>query len=137
LPTISSLAEDALRAVPRSLREAAYGLGGTKFDVSLKVVVPAALSGIVSAFLLAVARAIGETMIVALAAGSQPQFTFNPLRQAQTMTGYMASTAGGDLSNFGVEYYSLFAVGAMLFCMTLALTLGGQYIRKRFREAYQ
>jgi phosphate transport system permease protein len=137
LPTISSLAEDALRAVPRSLREAAYGLGGTKFDVSLKVVVPGALSGIISAFLLAVARAIGETMIVALAAGSQPQFTFDPTRQAQTMKGYMAATAGGDLSNFGVEYYSLFAVGAMLFCMTLALTLGGQYIRKRFREAYQ
>ncbi|MCA9219288.1 MAG: phosphate ABC transporter permease subunit PstC [Planctomycetales bacterium] len=137
LPTISSLAEDALRAVPRSLREAAYGLGGTKFDVSLKVVLPAALSGIISAFLLAVARAIGETMIVALAAGSQAQFTFNPTRQAQTMTGYMAATALGDTSNFGVEYFSVFAVGALLFCMTMALTLAGQAIRRRFREEYQ
>jgi phosphate transport system permease protein len=137
LPTISSLAEDALRAVPRSLREAAYGLGGTKFDVSLKVVVPAALSGIVSAFLLAAARAIGETMIVALAAGSLPQLTLNPARQAQTMTGYMASAAFGDTDTFDVVYYSVFAVGALLFFMTLALTLAGQFVRNRFREAYQ
>jgi phosphate transport system permease protein len=137
LPTISSLAEDALRAVPRSLREAAYGLGGTKFDVSLKVVVPAALSGIVSAFLLAAARAIGETMIVALAAGSLAQLTLNPAKQAQTMTGYMASASFGDTEQFDVVYYSVFAVGALLFCMTLALTLAGQAVRKRFREAYQ
>ena len=136
VPTVSSLAEDALRAVPRSLREGAYGLGATKFDVSLRIVVPAALSGIVSAFLLAAARAIGETMIVTLAAGSQAQLTLNPTSQAQTMTGYMAGTALGDTSNFGVEYYSVFAVGATLFLMTLGLTVLGQVVRKRFREAY-
>ena len=107
LPTVASLSEDALRAVPRRLREAAYGLGGTKFDVSLKVVVPAALSGIISAFLLAVARAIGETMIVAMAAGALANLTADPRQQIQTMTGHMASTATGDISNFDVVYYCL------------------------------
>jgi phosphate transport system permease protein len=137
LPTVSSLAEDALQAVPRSLREAAYGLGGTKFDVSIKVVVPAALSGIISAFLLAIARAIGETMIVALAAGGMPRMTLDPRQEVQTMTGFMVQMALGDVSNFGPEYSSMYAVAAMLFVMTLVLTVIGHLIRKRFREAYQ
>lgn len=137
LPTVCSLAEDALQAVPRSLRDAAYGLGGTRFDVSVKVVVPAALSGIISAFLLAIARAVGETMIVALAAGSLPQTTIDPREQVQTMTAYMVQMAGGDVSNYGTEYYSMYAVAFTLFLMTLALTMVGNLVRRRFREAYE
>lgn len=137
IPTISSLSEDALQAVPRSLREAAYSLGGTRFDVSVKVVIPAALSGIVSAFLLGATRAIGETMIVALAAGNRARLSWNPAVEMQTMTGYIAQIAKGDVSNFGVEYYSIYAVAAMLFAMTLVLTIIGHIIRKRFREAYE
>ena len=136
LPTVASLAEDALRAVPRRLREAAYGLGSTKFDVSLKVVVPAALSGIISAFLLAVARAIGETMIVAMAAGALANLTADPRQQIQTMTGHMASTATGDISNFDVRYYSIYSVALVLFFITLFLTVIGNIVRKRFQEAY-
>jgi phosphate transport system permease protein len=137
LPIVSSLSEDALRAVPRSLREGAYAVGGTKFDVSVRVVLPAALSGIISAFLLAIARAIGETMIVALAAGSQPRLTADPRVDIQTMTGFMAQMAMGDMSNFGVEYMSMYAVAAVLFFMTFTLTVIGHRIRVRFREAYQ
>ncbi|TWU42738.1 phosphate ABC transporter permease subunit PstC [Novipirellula artificiosorum] len=136
-PTVCSLAEDALQAVPSSLRDAAYGLGGTRFDTSVKVIVPAALSGIISAFLLAIARAIGETMIVALAAGSRPQMTLDPRDEIQTMTGFMVQMAGGDVSNFGTEYYSMYAVAFTLFVMTLSLTLIGNVIRKRFRETYE
>lgn len=137
LPTVCSLTEDALQAVPRSLRDAAYGLGGTRFDVSLKVVVPAAMSGIVSAFLLAIARAVGETMIVALAAGSTPQLTMDPRVEIQTMTGFMVQMLGGDVPHGTPEYYSLYAVAAVLFVMTLTLTIVGNIVRKRFREAYQ
>lgn len=137
LPIVSSMCEDALRAVPRSLRDGAYGLGGTRFDVSVKVVLPAALSGIISAFLLAIARAVGETMIVALAAGSMARLTADPRQEVQTMTGFMVQMALGDVSNFGVEYFSMYAVAAMLFLLTLALTLIGQVIRRRYREAYQ
>jgi phosphate transport system permease protein len=137
IPTISSLSEDALQAVPRSLREAAYSLGGTRFDVSVKVVIPAALSGIVSAFLLGATRAIGETMIVALAAGNRARISWNPAVEMQTMTGYIAQIAKGDVSNFGVEYYSIYAVAATLFTITLVLTIIGHLIRKRFREAYE
>jgi len=136
LPTVASLSEDALRAVPRRLREAAYGLGGTKFDVSLKVVVPAALSGIISAFLLAAARAIGETMIVAMAAGALANLTMDPRQQIQTMTGHMASTATGDISNFDVRYYSIYSVALVLFFITLTLTVIGNIVRRRFQEAY-
>lgn len=136
LPTVSSLAEDALQAVPRSLREAAYALGATKFDVSVKVVLPAALSGIVSAFLLATARAIGETMIVALAAGSMPRLTVDVREEIQTMTGFMVQMALGDVSNFGSEYSSMYAVAATLFVMTFSLTVIGGQVRRRFREAY-
>ncbi len=137
LPIVTSLTEDALQAVPRSLRDGALGLGGTKFDVSMKVVVPAALSGIISAFLLAIARAVGETMIVALAAGSRSQFTFDPRDEVQTMTGFMVQMALGDVSNFGTEYFSMYAVALVLFLMTLAFTIVGQVIRKRYREVYR
>jgi phosphate transport system permease protein len=137
LPIVTSLAEDALQAVPRSLRDAAYGLGSTRFDVSIKVVLPAALSGIVSAFLLAIARAIGETMIVALAAGSTPTLTLDPRKETQTMTGYMVQIIGGDAPHGTPEYSSLYAVAAMLFVMTLSLTVLGNVVRRRFREAYQ
>jgi phosphate transport system permease protein len=137
LPTVASLAEDALHAVPRALREGSYGLGATKFETSLRVVFPAALSGIVSAVLLAVARAVGETMIVALAAGATPRMTLDPRDQIQTMTGYIAQIATGDVSNFGVDYYSLYAVAATLFLITMSLTLLGNYVRRRFQEAYQ
>jgi len=137
LPIVSSLCEDALRAVPMGLREGAYGLGGTKFDVSLKVVLPAALSGIISAFLLAIARAVGETMIVALAAGNTPKFTVDPRESIQTMTGFMVQMALGDVSNFGIEYLSMYAVAGMLFVITFTLTVIGQIIRRRFREVYE
>jgi len=137
LPIISSLAEDALQAVPRGLREGGYALGGTKFDVTIKVVLPAALSGIISAILLAAARAIGETMIVALACGNLAQLTIDVRQQIQTMTAWMVQMALGDVSNYGVEYLSMYAVATVLFLMTLSLTIVGQIIRQRFREVYQ
>ena len=137
LPTVCSLAEDALQAVPRSLRDGAYGLGGTRFDATIKVILPAATSGIVSAFLLAIARAIGETMIVAIACGSRPQVTADPRDEIQTMTGFMVQMAGGDVSNFGTEYYSMYAVAFSLFMITLSLTMVGNVVRLRFRETYE
>jgi phosphate transport system permease protein len=136
LPIVCSLSEDALRAVPRSLRDGALALGGTRFDVSVKVVFPAALSGIIAASLLAVSRAVGETMIVALAAGLMPNLTLDPTSAAQTMTGFMVETFKGDADSFSVEYKSSYAVAAMLFLMTLALTLVGRAILRRFREEY-
>lgn len=137
IPIVCSLTEDALRAVPASLREAGYGIGATRFDVSVKIVVPAAMSGIVAAFLLAIARAVGETMIVALAAGGSPRLTLDPRREVQTMTGYMVQIFLGDASNFGTEYLSSYAVAGMLFVMTLILTLIGHRVRLRYREVYQ
>jgi phosphate transport system permease protein len=144
LPIVCSLSEDALRAVPRSLREASYGLGATRFETSVRVVVPAALSGIIAAFLLAIARAIGETMIVALAAGSsplrlheRPLSAIDPRSEVQPMTGFMVQMFGGDTSNFGAEYYSSYAVAASLFIMTFALTLVGHRVRIRFRQVYE
>ena len=137
LPIVCSLSEDSIRAVPKSLREGALGLGATKFDVSVKVVMPAALSGIVAASLLAIARAVGETMIVALAAGNLAHLIWNPAEQGQTMTAYMVQIFLGDVSNFGVEYYSAYAVAATLFVMTLLVTLFGNWIRVRFREVYE
>ncbi len=136
LPIVCSMSEDALRAVPRSLRDGAFALGGTRFDVSVKVVVPAALSGIVAAFLLAISRAVGETMIVALAAGGIAQITANPSAEVQTMTAYMVQIFLGDAPAFGVEYKSSYAVASMLFVMTFVLTMIGQYILRRFREEY-
>ena len=137
IPIVTSLSEDALRSVPRSLREGAFGLGATKFDVSIKVVVPAALSGIISAFLLAIARAIGETMIVAMAAGAQAQLTLSPMQETQTMTGWMVFILTGDASREETRFYSMFAVAAVLFVFTLCLTMFGQWVRRRFREEYQ
>ncbi|MFG0330701.1 MAG: phosphate ABC transporter permease subunit PstC [Phycisphaerales bacterium] len=137
LPIVTSITEDALQAVPKSLREGAYALGGTRFDVSTKVVTPAALSGIVAACLLAIARAVGETMIVALAAGNLAQLTIDPRNQIQTMTGYMVQIFLGDASNFGIEYRSSYAVAATLFVLTFILTIIGNRVRKRFREVYE
>lgn len=137
LPLIASMTEDALSAVPRSLREAAYGLGGTKLEVALKVVVPAAISGISAAFIVGISRAIGETMIVAVAAGAGPNFTFNPFEGAETMTGHIVRISGGDLSYDSIDYNSIFAIGLMLFFITLTLNVISQQIVRRFREVYE
>lgn len=137
LPIVTSMAEDALRAVPSALREGAFGLGSTKLDVTLKVVLPAALSGIISAFLLSISRAVGETMIVALASGSQPHLTIDPREATQTMTGWMVQMASGDTSQYDARYYSMYAVACVLFVMTLLLTMVGNWVRRRFREAYE
>lgn len=137
LPLVSSMSEDALSAVPRSLREAAYGLGATRLETALRVVVPAALSGLVAAFIVALSRAIGETMIVAIAAGAGPSFTFNPFEAAETMTGHIVRISGGDLSYNSIDYNSIFAIGLMLFFMTLVLNIFSQRIVRRFREVYE
>ena len=136
-PLISSMSEDALQAVPLSLREGSYGLGATKLETSLRVVVPSALSGISAALIVAVSRAVGETMIVAVAAGAGPNFTFNPFRAAETMTGHIARISGGDLSYNSIDYNSLFAIGLLLFAITLVLNLISREIVKRFREVYE
>ncbi len=137
LPLVTSLAEDALQAVPNRLREGAYGLGSTRLEVTLKVVVPAALSGIISAFLLALARAIGETMVVSLAAGSTPTFTLDPRMPSQTMTGFIVETFKSESVVPGtLSYFSIYAVGTVLFLITFGITLIGQIIRMRYREVY-
>jgi phosphate transport system permease protein len=137
LPLISSMAEDALSAVPRSLREAAYGLGATRLETSVRIVVPAAISGLAAATIIGVSRAIGETMIVALAAGAGPNFTFNPFQAAETMTGHIVRISGGDLSYDSIDYNSIFAIGLVLFVMTLSLNLISQKIVRHFREVYE
>ncbi|MBP6786445.1 MAG: phosphate ABC transporter permease subunit PstC [Candidatus Promineofilum sp.] len=137
IPLVASLSEDALHAVPDSLRQAAYGLGATKRETSLRVVVPAALSGITAAVVVAVSRAVGETMIVALAAGAGPNFTFNPFQSAESMTGYMVRISGGDLSYGSIDYQSIFAVGLVVFLLTLLLNIISQRIVRRFREVYE
>ena len=137
LPIVCSLSEDALRAVPRSLREGAYALGGTRFDVSVRVVVPAALSGIMASFFLAITRAIGETMIVALAAGGLAHLTLNPASETQTMTAYMVQIFLGDAPAFGVENLSSYAVAAVLFTLTLGMTVLGNMLLRLFREEYE
>lgn len=137
IPLVSSMSEDALSAVPRSLREAAYGMGATKLETAIKVVVPAATSGIVAAFIVAISRAIGETMVVALAAGAGPNFTFNPFRPAETMTGHIVRISGGDLSYDSIDYNSIFAIGLFLFFITLALNIISQQVVRRFREVYE
>ena len=137
LPMVASLSEDAMRAVPRSLREAAYGLGATKLEVSTRVVVPAALSGIVSAFILAISRAIGETMIVTIAAGQTPNFTLNPFVPIETMTAYIVQVSLGDTPTGTLEYKTIFAVALLLFAITLGMNLLSQYVVRRFREEYE
>ncbi len=136
IPLVSSMSEDALSAVPNGLREASYGLGATKFETSIRVVVPAAISGIAAAFIVAISRAIGETMIVAIAAGAGPNFTFNPFKAAETMTGHIVRISGGDLSYNSLDYNSIFAIGLILFFMTLILNIFSQWIVKRFRKVY-
>jgi phosphate transport system permease protein len=137
IPLVSSMSEDALHAVPNSLREAAFGLGATKLETAIKVVVPAAFSGIAAAFIIAISRAIGETMIVAIAAGAGPAFTFNPFKAAETMTGHIVRISGGDISYDSLDYNSIFAIGLMLFVMTLVLNIISQRVVRRFREEYE
>jgi phosphate transport system permease protein len=137
LPIISSMSEDALTAVPKALREGAYGLGATRFEAAIKVVLPAALSGVIAALIVGVSRAIGETMIVAIASGAGPNFTFNPFEAAETMTGHIARISGGDLSYNSIDYNSIFAIGLALFVITLALNIVSGHIVRRFREVYE
>jgi phosphate transport system permease protein len=137
LPMVVSLSEDVLRSVPRSLREAAYALGATKLDVTVKVVVPAAISGIVAAFLLALSRAIGETMAVALAAGNRANLTLNPLEEVLTMTAYIVQVAQGDTPAGTLEYRTIFAVGLALFVTTMFLNILAQWFVARVREKYE
>jgi phosphate transport system permease protein len=137
LPMIVSLSEDVLRSVPRSLREGAYALGATKLDVTVKVVVPAAISGIVAAFLLALSRAIGETMAVTLAAGNTPNLTLNPLESVQTMTAYIVQVSQGDTPAGTLEYRTIFAVGLALFVTTMVLNVLAQWFVSRVREKYE
>jgi len=137
LPMVCSLSEDALRAVPVALRESAYGLGSTPFETSIKVVVPAALSGIISAFLLAFSRALGETMVVALAAGTRATASLDPRQQAQTMTGFIVEMIKSENEYGTVQYYSLYGVAITLFAITFCMTLVGQWIRRRYQESYQ
>jgi phosphate transport system permease protein len=137
IPLVSSLSEDVLSSVPRGLREAAYGLGATKFEVSTRVVLPAALSGVFASFILAVSRAVGETMAVVLAAGQRAQLTLNPLTEIETMTTYIVQIIGGDASYGEPKYLSLFAVGLTLFAITLTLNILSGLVLRRFREVYQ
>ncbi|MEX0800421.1 MAG: phosphate ABC transporter permease subunit PstC [Dehalococcoidia bacterium] len=137
LPTIASISEDAMASVPRDLREAAYGLGSTRMEVALRVVVPAALSGIIAAILLATARVVGETMIVAIAAGSTPHLTLWPNESIQTMTGFMLQIGLGDVARGSVKYQSLFAVALVLFMMTLIFNIAATLIVGRYREEYE
>ncbi len=137
LPLVSSMSEDALSAVPNALREAAYAMGATKLETAVQVVVPAALSGVAAAAILAMSRAVGETMIVAIAAGAGPNFTFNPFKGAETMTGHIVRISGGDISYDSIDYNSLFAIGLVLFLMTLGLNILSQRIVRRYREVYQ
>jgi len=135
-PLIASLSEDAIQSVPRALREGAYALGATKLEVSSRIIVPAALSGIVASFILAMSRAIGETMIVAIAAGSKAQIVSDPLGPGQPMTGYIVQVVSGDAPRGSTVYYSLFAVGLLLFLMTLGLNIFSNWFVRRFREEY-
>ncbi|ELK46207.1 phosphate ABC transporter permease subunit PstC [Halobacillus sp. ACCC02827] len=136
IPMIASLSEDAMNSVPNALREGAYGLGATKLEVVFKVVLPAAFSGIVASVVLAVSRAIGETMIVTIAAGATPNMTFNPTESIQTMTAFIVQAATGDTTFGSTIYYSLYAVGMTLFVFTLVMNLIAQFISRRFREEY-
>ncbi len=137
LPMVATISEDAMAAVPRALREAAHGLGATKLEVSLRVVAPAALSGIVASFILAMSRAVGETMAVAIAAGSTPVLTLDPTQSIQTMTGFIAQVSLGDTPQNSLEFKTIFAVGMTLFVMTLVLNIVSQIFVRRYRNVYQ
>jgi phosphate transport system permease protein len=135
-PIIASMSEDALSAVPRSLREGAYGLGATKLETSLKIVLPAALSGISAAIIIGISRAVGETMVVALSVGAGPNFTFNPFQSAETITGHIVRISGGDLSYDSIDYLSIFSLALFLFVVTFILNLISRFVVQRFREVY-
>lgn len=137
LPTVASLCDDALRAVPRALKEAGYALGATKYEVTKSVTIPAALSGIVASFILAISRAFGETMAVTLAAGSTPRMSLNPFESVQTLTAYIVQVSLGDVPHGSIEYRSIFAVGMLLFVTTLAFNLLAYYLVRRFRSVYE
>jgi phosphate transport system permease protein len=136
IPMISSMSEDAMVAVPNSLRNGAYALGSTKLEVALKIVVPAAFSGIVASFVLSLSRAVGETMIVSLAAGNLPSMSFNPLQSVQTLTAYIVSVSSGDTRFGSVEYLTIYSVGMTLFVLTLVMNILASYISRKFREEY-
>jgi phosphate transport system permease protein len=136
IPYISSVAEDAMRAVPMSMREGSYAMGATRFQTAVKVVTPAALSGIIAAYILAISRAVGETMVVAIAAGQQPNLTFNPMESAATITAYIVQVALGDLPHGSIGYQSIFAAGLVLMLMTLTFNILGHLARKKFRQNY-
>jgi len=137
IPTVASLSEDALRAVPDSLRQGAYGLGATKMEVATRVVVPGALSGIIASFILGISRAIGETMAVTIASGNMAKLTLNPLESIQTMTAYIVQVSKGDTPHGTIEYQTLFAVGLTLFVITLLMNILSQWVLARFREEYE
>ncbi len=136
IPYVASISEDAMRAVPMNLREGSYAMGATRFQTAVKVVVPAAFSGIASAYILGISRAVGETMILAVAAGMQPNLTFNPLEPAATITAYIVQVALGDLPHGSIGYQTIFAAGLTLMLFTLACNIAGHMLRKSFREAY-
>lgn len=136
IPYIASMSEDAMRAVPMSMREGSYAMGATRFQTAIKVVTPAAISGIVAAYILAISRAVGETMVVAIAAGQQPNLTFNPLDSAATITAYIVQVAMGDLPHGSIGYQSIFAAGLVLMAMTLSFNIFGHWVRKKYRESY-
>lgn len=136
VPYIASMAEDAMRAVPMNMREGSYAMGATRFQTALRVVSPAATSGIVAAYILAISRAVGETMVVAVAAGQQPNLTFNPMESAATITAYIVQVAMGDLPHGSIGYQSIFAAGLVLMVMTLFFNIVGHLVRKKFREQY-
>jgi phosphate transport system permease protein len=137
IPTVASISEDAMSAVPRDLRDGAYALGSTRMQVATRIVVPAAISGIVASFVLAISRAVGETMIVLIAAGGQPNLTSNPLEAVQTMTAFIGATGQGDVPTGSIEYKTIFAVGATLFVMTLVMNLVSIRLVRKFREVYE
>jgi phosphate transport system permease protein len=136
VPYISSVAEDAMRAVPMSMREGSYAMGATRFQTAIRVVTPAAISGIVAAYILGISRAVGETMVVAVAAGQQPNLTFNPMESAATITAYIVQVALGDLPHGSIGYQSIFAAGLVLMVMTLGFNILGHMVRKKYRENY-
>ena len=137
IPTVASISEDAMSAVPRDLRDGAYALGSNRLQVSVRVVVPAAISGIIASFVHAISRAVGETMIVLIAGGGQPNLTFNPTEAMQTMTAFIAATGQGDVPTGSIEYKTIFAVGATLFVMTLVMNLFSIRLVRKYREVYE
>jgi phosphate transport system permease protein len=137
MPTVASLSEDAMGAVPRDLRDGAYALGSTKVQVATRIVVPAAVSGIIASFVLAISRAVGETMIVLVAMGQQPNLSFDPREAAETMTAFIAATGAGDVPTGSLEYKTIFAVGATLFLLTFAMNVFAIRLVRRYREAYE